>query len=90
MRHKTELTSTEETLKNFMLEMFDFDSLKKAGIYSKEIKRKDYQAQADIVCHYFGYKTVFEYGAKEVRCHLSVSNPEPKDNFVTVFPNIYE
>lgn len=85
-----ELSSKEETLKNFMLEMFDFDGLKKFGVYGKEIKRKDYQAQADRICKYFGYQTVFEYGSKEVRCHLSVQNPQPEDKFVIVIPNIYE
>jgi hypothetical protein len=66
----------EETLKNFMLEHFDFDALKKAGFYGKEIKRKDYKAQAERICRFFGYKTVFEYRTKEIRCHISYANGE--------------
>lgn len=61
----------QETLKNFMLEHFDFDGLKKVGFYGKEIKRKDYKAQAERVCTFFGYKTVYEYGTEEIRCHIS-------------------
>jgi len=90
MRHETKLTSPEETLKNFMLEMFDFDGLKKAGIYSKEIKRKDYQAQADRICQYFGFKTVFEYGKDSVQCHLSYAKRPANEPFVTVIKSIYE
>lgn len=66
----------EEILKNFMLRHFDFDSLKKAGFYGKEIKRKDYKAQADRVCLRFGYKTIFEYGTEEIRCHISYEEGE--------------
>lgn len=58
------------TLKNFMLEQFDFDTLRKIGFY-KDIKRNDYKAQAERVCLFFGYETVFEYGAKEIRCHIT-------------------
>lgn len=54
----------DDTLKNFMLEFFDFDGLKKAGFYAKHIKRNDYQAQADRICNFFGYKTVYEYASK--------------------------
>lgn len=60
----------EETLKRFMLDHFDFDSLKKVGFY-KGIKKKDYKAQAERVCRFFGYKTVFEYGTEEIRCHIT-------------------
>lgn len=61
----------EETLKNFMLEYFDFSGLKKIGVYGKEIKKKDYKAQDERICQIFGYKTVFEYGVEEIRCHIS-------------------
>jgi hypothetical protein len=61
----------EETLKHFLLEHFDFDGLKKAGFYNKSIKRKNYKAQAEKICWFFGYKTVFEYGTEEIRCHIS-------------------
>lgn len=84
-----------ETLKNFMLEHFDFDGLKKAGFYGKDIKRKDYQKQADRVCHFFGYETVYEYNAKTTYCHLSYGDVRPlkvnekgelkEEPFITVF-----
>lgn len=82
----------DEVLKNFMLEFFDFDVLKKAGFYGKHIKRKDYKAQAERVCQWFGYKTVFEYGAQEVRCHVTyVDGHRPEgEGFVYVKPNVYE
>ena len=88
---KVEITEEEkkETLKNFMLEFFDFDCLKKAGFYDKSIKRNDYEAQADRVCKYFGLKTVYEYGAREVHGHISVANPTEDDKFITVTENIY-
>jgi len=78
----------DEVLKNFMEEFFDFDTLKKAGFYGKEIKRKDYKAQAARICHHFGYKTVYEYGATEVRCHITDGDTDKP--FVTVVPSIYE
>lgn len=82
-----------EVLKNFMEEFFPFDELQEAGFFKPEMKG-DYQAQADRACRYFGFETVYEYGAMEARCHLTVGPPfsePPKDQpFVTVIPNIYE
>jgi hypothetical protein len=85
----------DETLKNFMLEHFDFDSLKKVGFYGKDIKRKDYKAQAERVRWYFGYKSVYEYGTEEIRCHISYVGDRPlkveedgnltEEPFITVF-----
>ena len=80
----------DEVLKNFMLEFFDFNGLKKAGIY-KGLKKKDYKGQAERVCEYFGYKTVYEYGSKEIRCHVTAAGDRSKnDPFITILPNIYE
>ena len=53
-----------------MQEFFPFDQFKEIGFFNEEM-RNDYQAQADKVCHFFGYKTVFEYGAKPSQCHIS-------------------
>ena len=66
-------------LKRFMIEFFPFAELRKAGFFTKEMKG-DYYAQAKRVCDFFGYKSVFEYGAeeKEIRCHLSVGISELK------------
>lgn len=93
-------THPGEVLKKFMLEMFDYAALKKAGFY-KGIKEKDYKAQAERVCKHFGYETVFEYGAKEIRYHATYAagerpkyvNPDGKlieEPFVSVIKNIYE
>jgi hypothetical protein len=88
----------EETLKNFMLEQFDFDTLKKAGFYGKEIKRNDYKAQAARVCWFFGFETVFEYGAKDIRCHITYasgvagldSKRPPNEPFVTIIKGWFD
>ena len=50
-----------ELLKNFLLEHFDFKELKKVGFYNNDIKKTDYQKQADRLCHFFGYETIFQY-----------------------------
>mgnify|MGYP001581097525 CR=1 FL=1 len=78
-----------ELLEKFMKEFFDFDDLRKSGFFTKEMKG-DYEAQAKRVCNYFGYKTVYEYGAKEIRCHISEADPKEDTLFITVIPNIYE
>lgn len=77
-----------QLLKSFLEEFFDFDSLCKAGLFSKEIKN-DYQKQAEILCNFLGLKTIYEYGAKEIRCHISEVYPSNK-LFITVIPSIYE
>lgn len=53
-----------EKLKKFMLEHIPFHSLKQAGFWPKGTRVTDYQKQAERVCHWFGYKTVYEYGDK--------------------------
>lgn len=81
----------DELLKNFMKEFFCFKTLCKAGFFTKEMKN-DYKAQAERVCKHFGYKTVYEYGATETRCHISYADGHrpPDEPFVTVIPSIYE
>lgn len=78
-------------LKRFMIEFFPFTELRKAGFFTKEMKG-DYYAQAKRVCDYFGYKSVFEYGAKEIKCHLSYAGGRPENDkeFITVIPSIYD
>lgn len=78
-------------LKRFMIEFFPFSELRKAGFFTKEMKG-DYYAQAKRVCDFFGYKSVFEYGAEEIRCHLSYAGKRPENDkeFVTVIPSIYD
>jgi len=83
-------------LKRFMKEFFPFGPLCKAGFFTKEMKN-DYEAQAERVCKRFGYKTVYEYGSKEVRCHITYGTFSKEDGFrpndepfVTVIPSIYD
>jgi hypothetical protein len=92
----------EQLLKDFLEEFFDFDGLREVGFYDESIKRNDYQRQADRICRFFGYETVYEYGAKELRCHISFGDPDcpsgmstgkrPKgyEDFVTVIGGIYD
>jgi uncharacterized protein with ParB-like and HNH nuclease domain len=92
---------SDKLLKDFMEDRFDYASLKKAGFYGKHIKRNDYKAQAAKVCEFFGYKTVYEYGAKELQAHLTYAEGERplyvnregqlcEEPFVTVIKSIYE
>jgi len=80
--------SDEGCLKRFMKEFFPFTHLKQAGFFTKEMKG-DYEAQAKRICDFFGFETVYEYGAITTQCHIS--HVEPKNEpFVTVFESIYE
>lgn len=78
-------------LERFMKEFFPFTELRKAEFFSKEM-RGDYYAQAERVCKFFGFKSVFEYRKEEVRCHLSFNGerPEGYEDHVTVLPSIYD
>jgi hypothetical protein len=67
--------SDKDLLKRFMQEHFPYSEFKKIGYFTKEM-RGDYEAQAKRVCKHFGYETVFEYGAKEIRCHITYANPD--------------
>ncbi len=81
--------SDADILKRFMIEFFSFSELLSVGFFTKDIEG-DYDAQAKRVCLFFGYKTVFEYGSQETRCHLSYIGKRPNQEFVTVIPSIYE
>lgn len=86
---KRKETEKEAVLRRFMQEFFPFAEFRKAGIFKSEMKG-DYEAQAERVCQLYGYKTVYEYGAQEVICHLTEVNPDPNKPFVTVVPSIYD
>lgn len=79
----------DQLLKDFMREFFPFNDLVKAGFFTKEM-RGDYKTQAERVCKFFGYKTVYEYGAKEVSCHLTIAGDRKNEPFVTTLNSIYE
>jgi acyl-CoA thioesterase FadM len=78
-------------LKRFMKEFFPFSEFKKVGLFTAEMKN-DYEAQAKKICNYFGYTTVYEYGAKEINCHITyVDGKRPiNEPFITTIPSIYD
>jgi len=92
-------TDKERILREFMQEHFPYAEFKKAGVFTKEM-RNDYAAQAEVICHQLGYKTVFEYGSVELRCHVSYVGERPlhidengqlkPEPFITVIPSIYD
>jgi hypothetical protein len=87
----TGIPEADKVLKNFMREFFPYPELKKAGFFTAEMKG-DYKAQAKRVCDFFGFKTVYEYGKDEIRCHISYPKGERPENepFVTTIKSIYE
>ena len=85
-----ELTQKEKdaVLKRFMQEFFPFAQFRKIGFFTKEMRGK---AQAERVCQFFGYETVYEYGAKSFSCHLTYAGKRPDDEpFITEIKSIYE
>ena len=81
---------TDELLKNFIEEFFDFDELEKVGLF-KGINKTDYKGQAKRLCRFFGLKTIYEYRAKPMRAHITYTKGHrPKNEpFVTEIPSIY-
>lgn len=75
-----------DVLKKFMQENFDFEELVKVGLFKKEWKN-DYESQANKICHFFGYENVFEYGSKQITCHLSMGNG---NQFTGTIKSLYE
>ena len=77
-------------LERFMKEFFPFSELKNIGFFKEEMK-DDYFSQAQRVCEYFGYDTVYEHGVKEIRCHLTFVGEIPEDEpFITTIESIYD
>lgn len=60
----------KKLLKRFLKENFNFTVLRKAGVFTKEM-RYDYVSQANKICYMYGYKTVYEYGAEDFTCHIT-------------------
>lgn len=52
---------------------FDFDALKEMGFYNDEIKRNDYQKQAERVCYFLSLDSIFDYLmiGHGTGCHIS-------------------
>lgn len=86
-------------LRRFLKEFFDYPTLRKAGFFTKEM-RHDYYAQAERLCVFFGFESVFEYASKEIRCHITFGDPSNplgigtyrpnNEPFISVMKSIYE
>lgn len=96
-----ELKDKNRILKNFLNEFFDFYTLKKVGFFPKEMKKTDIHGQAERICKFFGYQTIYEYGVDKIRCHISYADgyrPQHIDQngelqqepFITEIGGIYE
>jgi hypothetical protein len=62
-----------------MLDNFDFSSLKKAGVYGKDMKFNDYSGQAERICHLFSLNSIYDYDklGKGTRVHIWYADPKP-------------
>jgi hypothetical protein len=69
----------DNKLKEYMQENFYFGSLKKAGVFPKEMKFNDYEGQAKVICHMFSLSSVYDYSeiAKGTRVHFSYCDKPP-------------
>lgn len=65
------MTESDKLLKNFLNEHFDFYTLRKVGFFPKDMKKIDIHGQVERICKFFGYKTIYEYGAKVIHAHIS-------------------
>lgn len=71
-------------LKGYIKTHFDFSSLKKAGVFPKEMKFNDYEGQAKIICHFYGIESIYDYSniGRGQYCHISYANPTPFTRFI--------
>lgn len=75
MTDQLSIFSEDDKLKDFMEDHFDFASMKKSGVYPKELKKNDYEGQAAIICRMFSYESIYQYGTEEIVCHISYAHP---------------
>lgn len=68
-----------------MEEFFPFDEFKKIGFFTDEMKG-DYEAQAKKVCDYFNFDSVYEYGAMNVRAHITYGSSDEESGLETNRP----
>jgi hypothetical protein len=65
------MTNDRQLLKSFLHEHFDLKTLKKAGLIPKEVRLNNYEKIAEIICRRLSLKSIYEYKAVEIRCHLT-------------------
>ncbi|QEL01124.1 hypothetical protein FKG96_09990 [Olivibacter sp. LS-1] len=71
---KVQLNKEDQLLKRFLEEHIPFHELRKVGFFHKDMKKSDIHGQAKRICEFFGYKTVYEYGAKVTYAHISYAS----------------
>ena len=78
-------------LKRFMKEHFSYSYFRKIGVFAKDDKN-DYYKQAVKLCHWFSYKSIFEYGSQSFSCHITYLEGKRPDGtpFIEHFKSIYE
>lgn len=71
-------------LKEYMRENFDFSSMKKAGIFPREMKFNDYEGQAKLICNIFDLGSIYDYSniGRGKWCHISYAHPTPFTRFI--------
>lgn len=67
-----------------MRDNFCFSTLKKAGVFPKEMKFNDYEGQARVICHIFSLDSVYEYSniGRGCYCHITYAHPTPFNRFI--------
>ena len=68
------LSEDDRILKEFLDENFHFYTLRKSGFFPKDWKKSDIHKQAERICKFFNYKTVFEYKAHPIYAHISYAD----------------
>jgi len=90
----TRQTESDKLLEKFVKDHIPFTALKKAGFFTTE-KKRDYKGIAKRVCDFFGYESIYEYSAIEIRAQLSFPRTLEVNEkgelitqpFITVFPS---
>jgi len=69
----------DKKLKEYMQDNFDFQSLKKAGVFPADMKFNDYEGQAKKICYIFSLSSIYDYSeiGKGTRVHFSYADKAP-------------
>jgi hypothetical protein len=54
-------SAAKARLRQFIEDNIPFKELKAAGFFDKGVRKTDYEKIAARVCHWFGYKSIYEY-----------------------------
>ncbi len=75
----------EDLLKKYLKENFNIPELFKVGFFTKEMKNNPY-LQAKRICDFFGFESVYEYGAFQYNCHITYGNPDDQTGIESIRP----